>query len=290
MSLSHSSSHPNKTFSFSSHSSSSSFSSNSNSPLHPRTPLKSFGVPFSWEFCPGIRRKSPSAQNYKDPSLDQLPLPPAARSTPTNELKKSQYKYKYYVGRDPFDAALAKCSEKGLRDDSWKATKPSRSVNDLVGLVNSYTSCKTSCSVVESKVFIPRSGRAVYHLMNRRSSRFGWRLHVFQSTPCKLWDVRFSTVDWAISFMGPLNSTNWMVRISRCVLFIVGAHNLDGLGWHLCAICVLLINNVVWQCSIQAGTMGGEEASAAIMMTMILHVNSFPMYACKGKFRKMEVT
>lgn len=176
MSLSHSSSHPNKTFSFSSHSSSSSFSSdssNSNSPIHPITPLKSFGVPFSWEFCPGIRRKSPFPQNYKDPSLDQLPLPPAARSTPTNELKKSQYKYKYYVGRDPFDAALAKCSEKGLRDDSWKATKPSRSVNDLVGLVNSYTSCKTSCSVVESKVFIPRSGRAVYHLMNRRSSRFG---------------------------------------------------------------------------------------------------------------------
>ncbi|KAJ8630610.1 hypothetical protein MRB53_023933 [Persea americana] len=115
---------------------------------------QSFGVPFSWENSPGVRKKShfPRNRDYEDPYLQLLPLPPAARSAPTTELKKLRYNY---VGRDPFTAALVKCSKKDLHkkshvDDYWKIAKPSRAVNDLVGIVDRYTSCKTTCSVVDS--------------------------------------------------------------------------------------------------------------------------------------------
>ena len=236
MSLSRSYSRRNKTTlsSSSSHSSLSSFSSSSSSPsswncdspINPITPLQSFGVPFSWENSPGVRNKShvPRNRNYEDPYLQLLPLPPAARSAPTTELKKLGYNY---VGRDPFTAALVKCSKKDLHkkshvDDYWKIAKPSRAVNDLVGIVDRYTSCKTTCSVVDSTVFIPRSGLPVYDFSNRRRSRFGWTLRMCQSRPYKLWPGQFQTLIECFLSWVPCLDTNWMVRISCYALSYSG--------------------------------------------------------------------
>ncbi|KAF8376963.1 hypothetical protein HHK36_030334 [Tetracentron sinense] len=145
------------------------------SPLSPTTALQFSGIPFSWEQQPGVPKKHTlshsSSQKKKDPSLVLLPLPPAATPIASKGFnyeemfpirkKNSNERSK----RDPFIGALVKCS----KDDYWKTTKVSRLLSDRFAFIDLNVSCKRSCAVSESTIFIPRSTRTTYDLLNRRS-------------------------------------------------------------------------------------------------------------------------
>ncbi|KAF8411871.1 hypothetical protein HHK36_004430 [Tetracentron sinense] len=169
----------------SSFSCSSSFGSSplsSDSPLSPTTALQFSGIPFSWEQHPGIPKKhthtnSPSSKN-KDPSLIILPLPPSAAPIPSKKFSFDEFfptrkknSSTESSKRDPFMDALMECSKDNdeLVGSCWKNSKVSRTLSDRFGFIDLYASCKTSCTVTESKVFLPRSSRTSYHLLNRRS-------------------------------------------------------------------------------------------------------------------------
>ncbi|XP_002533873.2 uncharacterized protein LOC8284795 [Ricinus communis] len=154
-------------------SSSSSFSSCSSSnfrdesPLSPATPLRFSGVPFSWEHLPGIPKKS--SHKKKDTALTKvLPLPPPAMPQCSKRFSES------FGNRDPFFAALVACSKDDSDDNEsgsnlWSGAKVSRSISDRFGFINLYTSCKRTCAVSESIVYLPRSNRTSYDLITRRS-------------------------------------------------------------------------------------------------------------------------
>ncbi|XP_010256407.1 PREDICTED: uncharacterized protein LOC104596812 [Nelumbo nucifera] len=138
------------------------------------------GIPFSWEKHPGIPKNSTIprtlSSKYKDGSLFLLPLPPAGTPIPAKRFnfdaifsirKKNSHDS---LRRDPFIAALMECSkDQEGDDDCWKNTKVSRTLIDRFGFIDLYASCKRSCAVAESKVLLPRSSRAAYDLLNRRS-------------------------------------------------------------------------------------------------------------------------
>lgn len=179
-------------------SSSSSFSSTSSyfpddSPLSPATPLRFSGVPFSWEQLPGIPKKNNINNNVlkkKESFLKQLPLPPPLTHPNLKNLhfnpnigvkKKFSGSGDHSFRKDPFVAALVECSkgddDNDENDDSTSSKvflnvgKVSRSISDRFGFVNLYTSCKRTCAVSESIVYLPRSSRTSYDLIHRRRSR-----------------------------------------------------------------------------------------------------------------------
>ncbi|CAI0396365.1 unnamed protein product [Linum tenue] len=188
-----------RTPSFSSSSSSSS-SLNDDSPSLPATPLNypSGGVPFSWEKLPGIPKKpdSPSLKvtisddSNPNPSQKVLPLPPPI--TPTAASRRFNFEEsgrvrrastfstsssRFVVPRDPFFAALVECSkgDGSFSDDQellsgGERAKVGRSISDRFGFVGMYASCKRTCAVSESIVYMPRSspGRPSYDLLSRR--------------------------------------------------------------------------------------------------------------------------
>ncbi|XP_068664228.1 uncharacterized protein [Aristolochia californica] len=142
-------------------------SSNLDSPLSPVTPLQFSGVPFKWEQQPGIPKQQHSSKD-KSPARDLLPLPPAGGSSQRSFIsiwqKKKTHDAKF--GRDPFVAALVECSKPD--EECWKTSKASRTLSDRFGFIDLYGSCKSSCSVMESKVLIPRSSRSSYDMLSRR--------------------------------------------------------------------------------------------------------------------------
>ncbi|KAL4280580.1 hypothetical protein GQ457_03G029070 [Hibiscus cannabinus] len=173
--------------SFSSSSSSSSLGSSyfpDDSPLRPGTPFRFSGVPFSWEHLPGIPKK---LQNHskKDYSMNLLPLPPPTiprtsksntfQVTPTGK-KASGGASESFRRMDPFFAALVECSkedgEQATERDVWTGAKVTRSVSDRLGFISLYSSCKRTCAVSESTVYLPRPRRSSdYGLINHRRSR-----------------------------------------------------------------------------------------------------------------------
>ncbi|CAI0396363.1 unnamed protein product [Linum tenue] len=172
-----------RTPSFSSSSSSSS-SLNDDSPSLPATPLNypSGGVPFSWEKLPGIPKK-PDSPSLKNPSQKVLPLPPpitptaASRRFNFEESGRVSSSSRFVVPRDPFFAALVECSkgDGSFSDDQellsgGERAKVGRSISDRFGFVGMYASCKRTCAVSESIVYMPRSspGRPSYDLLSRR--------------------------------------------------------------------------------------------------------------------------
>ena len=175
-----------RTASFSSSSSSSLSSCSSlyildDSPLSTATPLRFSGVPFSWEHLPGIPKK----QSYKkkdSSSLKELPLPPPAASTSiskrfnSGEIGIRKKNSNDSFRRDPFFAALVQCSKDDDDDEQdlsnnnfWGGPKVSRRTSDRFGFINLYTSCKKTCAVSESIVYLPRSSRTSYDRISRRS-------------------------------------------------------------------------------------------------------------------------
>ncbi|XP_059629681.1 uncharacterized protein LOC132272578 [Cornus florida] len=148
--------------SLSSNSSSGSSSSfrDCNSRWCPSTPLRFSGIPFSWEWLPGIPKKQ--IPEKKDSSVALLPLPPAKNTTSTSS-KKSKRVQKYSsrdsFRMDPFFTALVECSkdDHDTIDDVWiGSSKVTRSLSDRFGFVSLTTSCKRACDVSESIISLPR--------------------------------------------------------------------------------------------------------------------------------------
>ncbi|KAB1203822.1 hypothetical protein CJ030_MR8G005084 [Morella rubra] len=142
------------------------------SPLNPVTPLRYSGVPFSWEQLPGIPKNQIPK---KQPSLKLLPLPPPTTSTSKkfnmeDVLDRKKISRQTFL-RDPFFAALVECSKDDQESNSsiWNGAKVSRSFSDRLGFVNFYTSCKRTCAISESIVYLPRSSRTSYDLIHHRS-------------------------------------------------------------------------------------------------------------------------
>ncbi|XP_010521141.1 PREDICTED: uncharacterized protein LOC104800116 [Tarenaya hassleriana] len=193
-----------RTFSSSSFSSMSSCSSTSgvfsgDSPLNsPATPLRILGVPFSWEHLPG-KPKEPHSLKLNEP-INLLPLPPHRSFCfpPTGKHLNPSSSNKKNIPdspmKDPFTAALVECSkeeeeeeEEEEDDDEGDVDRNSRrfgrkvnggsskalsksNVGDRFRLVNLYGSCRRTCAVSESIVFLPRSSGASsdHHLLLRR--------------------------------------------------------------------------------------------------------------------------
>jgi hypothetical protein len=161
------------------------------SPLSPATPLRySSAVPFSWEQLPGIPKKLQVPKNKKEYSSSKLlPLPPLiARAASTSkkfnsenmgDRRKSNTTHLQTFQRDPFFAALVECSKDDIDDHHeemsnsslWNGAKVSRSLSDRFGFVNLYTSCKRTCAVSESIIYLPKSNGASYDLIHRHRSR-----------------------------------------------------------------------------------------------------------------------
>ncbi|GMI65158.1 hypothetical protein HRI_000185100 [Hibiscus trionum] len=150
------------------------------SPLSPATPLRFSGVPFSWEHSPGVPKK---VQNYKKNEFTKLlPLPPPATPPASKKnnfedilaRKKASDAAASNLRKDPFLAAMVECSKEDNNEESasniWTGIKVTRSISDRFGFINLYSSCKRTCAVSESLVYIPRPRRTPnYGLINRRS-------------------------------------------------------------------------------------------------------------------------
>ncbi|XP_021896060.1 uncharacterized protein LOC110813293 [Carica papaya] len=157
--------------------------------LSPATPLRFSGVPFSWEQLPGIPKNSHS--HNKKESIKLLPLPPPAiiASKKYTLMDFGLTRKKFYGNHnrcfrlDPFFAAFVECSKDDDDDEQYEqepsshiwrgnggggGTKVSKSISDRFGLVNLQASCKRSIAVSESLVYLPRSSRSSYDLVNHR--------------------------------------------------------------------------------------------------------------------------
>ncbi|KAK7270382.1 hypothetical protein RIF29_23475 [Crotalaria pallida] len=153
--------------------------------MSPASPLIRFssGVPFSWEHLPGIPKKQNSynKKKNKDSSTKLLPLPPPTTTTTTtthsSKKKKESSSSSSIISqssfqRDPFFAAMVECSKDHDNDNNnheeitsgslWSgANKISRSsITDRFGFISLYGSCKNTCAVSESLVYLPRSRRS----------------------------------------------------------------------------------------------------------------------------------
>ncbi|XP_047983467.1 uncharacterized protein LOC125224153 [Salvia hispanica] len=116
-------------------------------PPSPITPLNLIRIPFSWEKTPGIPKKT-------EPSGPRLLLPPppaAAKKWRSQEEKKHLHRSK----KDPFFAAMMECS----KDDDCANIWNKGSLSDRFGFISMYTSCKKTCAISESIVYVPRSSR-----------------------------------------------------------------------------------------------------------------------------------
>lgn len=166
--------------------SSNSCSSNSchlGSPPAPPSPLHcSSAVPFSWEKQPGVPKQVHRSSDRQRGSGQRLPLPPPLRSNSEPFLSIPRKKRTQLVCMpDPFTIALIECSKADRCDRSegndlprlyLKGTTAAaaaskviggrrRAATGLLGLPDFYSSCKTTCSVADSTVIVPRSVREI---------------------------------------------------------------------------------------------------------------------------------
>lgn len=146
----------NQSFSSLSSCSSSFESSSDYSPLSPTTPLS--GIPFSWEKLPGIPKKQAPVCKDQYSSSNLLPLPPSKRFNVDKMLSNPKKDSSPSFRMDPFFAALVKCS----KDDERRG-------RDRSGFIDLYASCKKTCNVTDSIVYVPRLSRNSYRLLNRSS-------------------------------------------------------------------------------------------------------------------------
>ncbi|KAK7277288.1 hypothetical protein RIF29_18439 [Crotalaria pallida] len=150
--------------------------------LSPATPHRFSGVPFSWEHLPGIPKNLNSNKKQESSSLKLLPLPPTTTTTTTHSCKKLINHEEHRIRkknsiqsstsqRDPFFDAMVKCSKDDHDDEGKKPSrslwnnddaKVSRSLSDRFGFINLNASCKRTCAVSESIIYIPSSRRSTY--------------------------------------------------------------------------------------------------------------------------------
>ncbi|CAL0300658.1 unnamed protein product [Lupinus luteus] len=143
--------------------------------LSPPTPLRFSGVPFSWEHLPGIP-KNQNSNNKKDSSFKILPLPPPTHSSKKLSHEETRVRKKNSmqtsVQKDPFFAAMVECSKDDNHEETsgslWSGAKVTRSISDRFGFISLYGSCKRTCAVSESLVYIPTSRRSSYQHVSGR--------------------------------------------------------------------------------------------------------------------------
>ncbi|CAA7052391.1 unnamed protein product [Microthlaspi erraticum] len=159
------------------------------SPLYsPATPLRILGVPFSWEQLPG---KPKDYFRSLTKSSNILPLPPHRSATfpatgknhkSSNSTKKNSFPV---TEKDPFATALLECSKDDDQDEAEEEDRRGNSrgsskvlskssIGDRFGLVNLYGSCRRTCAVSESIVYLPGpAGKAASydHLFRPRRRR-----------------------------------------------------------------------------------------------------------------------
>ncbi|KAG2281567.1 uncharacterized protein LOC106421312 [Brassica napus] len=176
--------------------SSSSFLFPGDSPLNSlATPLGLIGVPFSWEQLPGKPKDYSHRLNHRrnNESSVILPLPPHRSITfpVTGKNHKSNCPTKRSsspvtaMEKDPFAAALLECSKDDDEDEEdvdrryrGNSGRPSKvlvnnSISGRFGLVSLYGSCRRTCAVSESIVYLPKPGKAASydHLLLPRRHR-----------------------------------------------------------------------------------------------------------------------
>lgn len=147
--------------------------------LSPASPLRFSGVPFSWEYLPGIPKKQNSKKKLQESSLKLLPLPPptTTHSSRKHTHEETRIRKKNSIQsvfqRDPFFAALVECSKDDNEEitsrNLWNGAKVPRSVSDRFGFISLYASCKRTCAVSESLVYLPSSRRSTCEHVSPRS-------------------------------------------------------------------------------------------------------------------------
>ncbi|XP_020210225.1 uncharacterized protein LOC109795198 [Cajanus cajan] len=143
--------------------------------LSPASPLRFSGVPFSWEHLPGIPKKQNSKKNkLQESSFKLLPLPPPTTTHSSKKLthEETRVRKKNSIQRDPFFAALVECSKDDHEETSgnlWNGAKVPRSISDRFGFISLYASCKRTCAVSESLVYLPSSRRSTCQHVSPRS-------------------------------------------------------------------------------------------------------------------------
>ncbi|KAG4984023.1 hypothetical protein AAZX31_10G205700 [Glycine max] len=149
--------------------------------LSPASPLRFSGVPFSWEHLPGIPKKQNSKKKLQESSLKLLPLPPPTTthcSSKKHSHEETRIRKKNSIQsvfqRDPFFAALVECSKDDNEEitsrNLWNGAKvPIRSISDRFGFISLYASCKRTCAVSESLVYLPSSRRSTCEHVSPRS-------------------------------------------------------------------------------------------------------------------------
>ncbi|KAE9621123.1 hypothetical protein Lal_00019916 [Lupinus albus] len=140
--------------------------------LSPTTTHRFSGVPFSWEHLPGIP-KNQNSKKKQESSFKHLPLPPP--TTRIHSCKKinddddeprirKKNSIQSTSQRDPFFDAMVKCSkddhEEAKSINFWNDAKVSRSFSDRFGFINLNASCKRTCAVSESIVYISSAKRS----------------------------------------------------------------------------------------------------------------------------------
>ncbi|KAI8531173.1 hypothetical protein RHMOL_Rhmol11G0116600 [Rhododendron molle] len=126
----------------------------------PSSPLCFSGIPFSWESLPGIPKKKQVPKKNDD--FPSLPLPPARN--PENSPMKSNLLQRNSE-KDPFFKAMVECSKDDVRDPDLyplsnilKGSRVTRTLSGRFGFISEKASCKRSCAVSESIIFIPGPG------------------------------------------------------------------------------------------------------------------------------------
>ncbi|XP_048129451.1 uncharacterized protein LOC115755489 [Rhodamnia argentea] len=147
------------------------------SPFYPLAPVASSGVPFSWEKIPGIPKNQLSWRTAQSPSTSPLlPLPPAAVASAASSLSSKKHRLSRTASaarsskRDPFVSAIVKCSKDDGREMTGNhrvVARVSRRISNGLGFVN-LASCKQTCAVSHSVVYVTGSNRASSDLFCRR--------------------------------------------------------------------------------------------------------------------------
>lgn len=150
-----------------------------NSPFSTRTPLHFPGhIPFSWEQISGIPKYKQLSEEKNDaPQLhiSLLPLPPAAIIPNQKQTGQNKHSTSTHASfrKVPFFAVLVESSkgsdQHGSISNFSKISRAARTLTDRLGFMSMHTniSCKNTCAVSESMVYLPRSSHDIYSINTR---------------------------------------------------------------------------------------------------------------------------
>jgi hypothetical protein len=149
-------------------------------------------IPFSWEQHPGIAKptiqtKASSSEKYIPKS--RLPRPPPMSLSHIPICPTKRRSSASFMTADPFELALAECAKApptppGLMEEIWgrKMVEPQRTKWRFGLGVHSRCNTASSCSTVESTIYVPRAGiqTASFRLLSH--GRYMW----YKSSMCVL--------------------------------------------------------------------------------------------------------